>query len=140
MNAKYIVILISLFVLNSCGPVYETQYIYKPSQSNSGVKCIQNCANQKIFCKSEANNNLSVCKMREDNFGLEKYNNYLQDVISRGVTPHSDTNKKTFTNYSICDSKYESANCSQEFRGCYLACGGQIETNVVCVSNCDKVK
>ncbi|MBT4963886.1 MAG: hypothetical protein HOI53_00630 [Francisellaceae bacterium] len=138
MNAQYIVILISLLVLNACGPVYEIQYVYKPPQNDFGVKCIKNCANQKIFCKNEANKDLSICKMHEDSIGLEKYNDYFQDVISRGVTPHSDTNKKTFTNYSICESKYEASNCSQEFRNCYLVCEGQIETKAVCVGNCDK--
>src|SRR5688572_2413710 len=62
LTMKFLIafVLSSLLFLSGCGPIYRTDYTYKPPHSNTGLMCINQCMMAKNSCSQ-------LCEMRSDN-------------------------------------------------------------------------
>lgn len=119
--------------LVGCGPIYRTDYNYMPPKSSAGKMCISQCLQNKSICEQSCQVSNENCKERAHEDALLQYATYRADQ-ARNNQPI----KKSVNDFDTSYRCNQSCDCAPAFNSCYSACGGQIQTNKVCVAFCDK--
>lgn len=123
IKLKLFSLLAIYFLLCGCGPIYNTQNIYKPPKSNAGMMCIATCESNKGNCHEMRDMQKQECDYRAE----REYRDCQRDAERN----HEDKNKcyhhYCSADYSGCDSQYDT---------CYQACGGIITQQQTCVAFC----
>lgn len=115
--------------LAACGPVYNTQYHFTPPESSEGRSCVFQCDNSRLQCRQLEEYRTEDCQRRSE-FDQRR----CEDDIYRrkGREP-----KWYECGSSSCSPDYD--RCEQLYRSCYQSCGGRVDQETVCVSNCDQI-
>jgi len=109
-----IMTIIGCYILVSCGPIYSTEYTFQPPLSPEGKTCILQCENSKLQCRQ-------MEKMREEN------------CLLRSALECEDQKE---CSKSLCSK--DDKICEEIYRNCYQVCGGTVNTQKVCILNCNK--
>lgn len=123
-------LIIAATLLTGCGPHYVTNYTYVKPDTPEGQACAFQCENAKLQCQHNEELKEMRCK---DN---EERNRREYDICI------NDKNKKkkdcTLPLTQWC--KTNDKRCTASYNSCYVNCGGLVNSETVCVSNCDKTK
>lgn len=121
------VLLLSLvLIIVGCGPIYETRYNFVPPTEPHSAVCLTHCYTGKIQCQQLEQVQLDNCENRAER---ERYRCEWQ--IRR--------DKKREPKWYECGGSHCSVDeerCEANYRSCYQACGGQVNSEQVCVANC----
>lgn len=117
--------LVPFLFLAGCGPVYKTEYSYRPPQSPQGQACIMQCDNMKRQCYIYEDFRVRAC---------EDENRIARLEYERCLSMNYD---RCWDMSSFCSSA-DYRHCDEEYRLCYQNCGGLITSREICVSGCEK--
>jgi len=120
-------LLFSLFLLSSCGPIYQTHYTLSPPEGAEGKSCVFQCDNINTQCKQVKDLELQRCESRAD---ID-----FNTCEARNVWKLEKDQKSCFRN-SCGSSDY--TNCESQYRNCYQTCGGKVTGTTVCTAFCGK--
>lgn len=136
MNLKIcvwgLVICCTLFLFG-CSPVYRTNYTFTPPEDSEGRTCIWQCENSKLQCQQLEEMRYQACEARAER-------DYLNCENRKRYRVNKDGELECYQNCycwrASCSRSYES--CEQQYRLCYVNCGGDVYGQTVCIANCDK--
>jgi len=137
MNRVRTLLLTGLLALitAACGPSIETRYSYRPPSTSSGMACVQQCEQSRMYCQSSQQVAYQSCKADAMRRAEIEYRAYLR-TLKRGEKPSRSIS--SFDNSYQCGSReYE---CKSVYNDCYAGCGGQVTAQRICVSGCDQLK
>lgn len=117
--------LAAFLLLVGCGPVYKTEYTYRPPQSPQGQTCIMQCDNIKRQCYIHEDFRVRACE-DENRIARLEYERCLSMNYDR------------CWDLSVFCSSADYAHCDEEYRICYQNCGGLVSSREICVSGCEK--
>lgn len=146
MYKKYS-LLIVLFVLFSCGPIYTTNYSYFPPKEDSGRYCISSCSQQRQSCTSNCSDRNQTCEIAArsldlaENITCNNRKNYCnRNPEERGCvfdkSMSCDNSSSSNNNFSITYSECKT-DCLSYYNQCYINCGGKIQTAKICIHFCN---
>lgn len=122
------------FVLPACSPVYRTQYTYYPISGRNGQMCSNTCLATKQSCIQNEQQNYQMCE-NQANF------QYQMCESSKLYGYDSDGDWVCIAN-CFCSRNYCSAPnldyCEENYKECYLNCGGEVAATTSCVQHCDE--
>lgn len=125
-----ILVIILVFLLGGCGPVYKTTYYYNEPQSQRGRDCVIKCQKMRQRCEHWAEQAYQQCKTRRS---VERVaQTVLTPVNSR--SPFRDNHSSDFE-CSVEHSRKINV-CLEDFNACFRLCGGVVDAIEECVSNC----
>jgi len=128
----------------ACGPVYETYHHYLPPNDAQGKRCALECEQQRNECQASCDQNYQQCSREAKLEGkvqfLEARQNYLEQKnrcaeqnTGSGCKNLYEPNQYQYTNTSNCQ---KDCGCNDNFDRCFQICGGRIERETRCVSDC----
>lgn len=122
-------------LVTACGPSIETRYSYRPPATSSGMACVQQCEQSRLYCQSSQQIAYQNCKADAMRRAEIEYRAYLR-TLKRGEKPSRSI--------SSFDNSYQCGNreweCKSVYNDCYAGCGGQVTAQRICVSGCDQMK
>lgn len=126
-------------LLSACGPVYETQYSLIPPTSAEGRLCVNQCQQNRNFCRQNCGLNQQACVNEARSRALYDYQAYVnrqqaeKKPIKKSV---SDFDRSYSCGNSSCEAR-----CEADYRDCFGgSCGGQVIARTVCTAFCDQEK
>jgi hypothetical protein len=119
-------LLAGVLVLTSCGPVYRTHYDFHQPPTEEGRRCVFQCQTAKLQCEQIEDMRMDRCLDREERKQARCFRRMEQ--AGEEIGPYDCQMEDCEANYERCDAGY---------RACFQACGGTIDKEVVCVSNCE---
>jgi hypothetical protein len=137
MTRTKCIILLALMVVAACAPRIRTDYQYVPPQTRQGQMCAQNCLYAKQQCEQTCTMEKSRCESYKN---AERQTDYMLHVYDRLSEGRSVTKSPDYTGYSkTCrrEGNYCNDMCHDNYKHCFVNCGGQINTNTRCLANCD---
>lgn len=139
MNRKNIILCFILLAISSCGPVYRTQYNYTSPNSWEGRQCANQCIKDKSNCRQQCNKDVQTCQSIESikeaaNIAIRQNTNKAKKdpYDNFSVYPNQGLSKNDCSNHSCYNG------CDSDYNACFVNCGGEVKTETICVSNCDK--
>jgi len=97
------------------------RYEYYPPASDSGRQCVVQCAAVREMCVSNEN-----YRAQNDRAACEQRNNWnYQQCMRRADT--KDEAKSCSRTQQMCWSNANTYRCEENYRSCYVNCGGRIE-------------
>jgi hypothetical protein len=119
-------VFLSLMFLISCGPIYQTEYLFTPPLSTTGHACVTQCEISKSQC------------LQLEQLKAERCEYYSRDEVDRceaDIRWSEDRSPKWYECIpDSCDVDHEL--CDNNYRTCYLSCGGKVDPVTRCVANC----
>ena len=106
------------------GPVYRTRYSYTQPETPEGKACVYQCEFSKVQCEELEDLKKELCVEKAE----LKYERCMLDK-KEGEYCYNES-WQCSANYQRCDNMY---------RSCFQSCGGTIESETECVSNCDQI-
>ena len=126
-------------LLSACGPVYETQYSLIPPASAEGRLCVNQCQQNRNFCRQNCGMMQQACVNEARSRALYEYQAYVnrrnaeKQPIKKSV---SDFDRSYSCGNSSCEAR-----CEADYRDCFGgSCGGQVLAKTVCTAFCDEGK
>ena len=122
-------IVLTFSALASCGPIYDTEYIYDPPENSSGRACIFQCENSKNQCEELDRYRKEEC---------ERHSEWQRERCEADIWRRKNREPK----WHECGGETCSSNterCETSYRSCYQSCGGKVRAETRCVMNCDQV-
>lgn len=127
-------ILIAIFIMPACAPIYDISYEVVPPHSYEGRLCASNCILAKQNCNHSCAAELSSCNTIKQ---LEAQNQYLEYIneckLNRQPVVKS---RSSFSGTRYCSSSNCEARCLDNFYLCHKNCGGQVLEHKVCIAFC----
>ncbi|AWU93083.1 hypothetical protein [Azospirillum ramasamyi] len=126
-------------LLSACGPVYETQYSLIPPGSAEGRLCVNQCQQNRNFCRQNCSLTQQACVNEARSRALYEYQAYVnrQQAEKKPI-------KKTVSNFDrsySCGNSSCEPRCEADYRDCFGgSCGGQVIARSVCTAFCDQEK
>lgn len=126
-------------LLSACGPVYETQYSLIPPGSAEGRLCVNQCQQNRNFCRQNCSLTQQACVNEARSRALYEYQAYVnrQQAEKKPI-------KKTVSNFDrsySCGNSSCETRCEADYRDCFGgSCGGQVIARSVCTAFCDQEK
>jgi hypothetical protein len=117
-------VLVSLMLgaLSACGPMYTTEYMLSPPETQQGQVCAMQCEQNRTQCKNNVKDALKDCGHRNEIASIK-----LENCIKSGDMTCYDTR-------TPCPPpNFEQ--CNKEHRYCYQSCGGKVVPQVTCVDS-----
>ena len=133
ISLKYYSFIIIIFTL-SCSPVYKTNYSFTPPKTQTGKACIFQCENNKLQCEQLEEMRYERCLFRADR-------EYERCERNKRYRYKSDGKRECIEN-CWCSKGHCKVNkeiCESRYRSCYQTCGGRVDSETICVSNCEKI-
>lgn len=118
----------------SCSPVFKTVYSYTPPTNDKGRSCVFQCENSKLQCEQLEDMRNERCQLQADRDYDRCESRKRYTYKSNGK---SECIENCFCYRQSCTVNYE--NCENRYRACYKICGGKVDSETVCVSNCEKL-
>lgn len=136
-------------LLTSCAaidgkPRYQTKSTYIPPNTAAGKRCLNQCDATRLQCESRQDQKYQDClsdvELRKKD--CRRQASERRAYCLRNKAPSCDLQYSNTYNLCLgynnsCSKSYSSCDRLQD--RCFVNCGGKIEKNRVCVSNCDKV-
>ena len=122
--------LLMVSFLTACGPVYRTEYTFKPPRTATGRNCAFQCETSRGQCRQIEDLRVDRC---EDNSRRE-----VQDCEDRLRWDKNRDSKWYECTGDSCTADYD--RCDELYRSCYQSCGGNVTSQTVCVANCEKAR
>ncbi|GLR80440.1 hypothetical protein HUE56_20730 [Azospirillum oryzae] len=126
-------------LLSACGPVYETQYSLVPPSSAEGRLCVNQCQQNRNYCRQNCGMSQQACVNEARSRALYEYQSYVnrqqaeKKPIKKSV---SDFDRSYSCGNSSCEAR-----CEADYRDCFGgSCGGQVIAKRVCTAFCDQEK
>lgn len=119
-----------------CGPRFQTTTTYFSPVSESGKLCVAQCKQAQSICNSARELALQTCRAEGLTRAHADYQAYLKSLPK-------DFNKKkmkTLSDFEREISCSSSLSCEIDYNGCFKSCGGRIEQQTYCVSDCKLMK
>jgi len=101
-------------LITACGPIHQTKYFYTPPSSVEGRTCLFQCENNQIQCEQLEEMKQESCELRAE---------------------LACNNQENCSRPRICRANLK--RCEQVYRNCYQACGGTVQSQQVCILNCN---
>ena len=121
--------LVWVLLVAACAPVKETRYHFLPPQDAPGQACVTQCSATHSACLREAD---KAAAGERDLCEMEARQDY--DVCL--ARPPLDA--QVPCQLRRCEIAGErAAACDPTYRACFQACGGQVQTQEICLLNCD---
>lgn len=118
-----------IVVSSACTPAYQTLYRYSEPVDEKQAVCFPICEKHRIDCVQIAKSEKRNCELRNQ-IARMTYRQCLS-VNKPGpgaIAPNCDANQ------DFCFSDIE--RCDNNFRNCFLDCGGEISEDRICTANC----
>ena len=115
--------------LTGCGPMYQTEYIYTPPKSQTGNACVFQCENSKQQCQQIQEMRSEDCERRAE-YDYQRCEDRIYDREGRDAKWYECSRESCTADVERCEATY---------RSCYQSCGGKVEAQTRCVSNCDQI-
>jgi len=143
------------FILSACQPTYSTRYSLTSPVSAQGKRCVVVCQKEYENCKSFT---FERCRVEVEEYQLRCRRNmrYNYHTCLRQVQPQwssvtvnrvrGNCEAIRYSDATNCDLEGRlyrcgaARYCNVKYRRCFKSCGGGVEKQVRCVSNCDKMK
>lgn len=126
-------LILSVFALSGCGPIYQTQYSYIPPHSWRGRKCSNRCLSSRAICRSECQTNNQSCETNANMAAMPAYMAYVQRRDNENKPVYN--NVRDYADYSNCS---DHCGCESTYRACFTNCGGSVIANTQCVAFCNQ--
>jgi len=125
--------LLNQYVHNYDGYIYAYErYQYEYRIYSNEVHRVNDHLNQtKVLCDQGSND---ACHLKKELKHRIK-SLYAPAKPQKPIRPTLNT--VTADHQRSCS---KSCGCSDNFKGCYISCGGQINSRKICIDNCDKIK
>lgn len=131
---RSVILTCALFLLSSCGPIYDTSYEIVPPRSETGRMCANNCLLAQQNCRQNCQIQEKQCQEIAQLRAQSSYYNYVnqQQREGRPIT----RNESDFYHYSGCSNSCEEA-CGNDYRICHTNCGGVVIPHTTCTAFCE---
>ena len=128
------VMLLAVFA-TACEPVYRTNYIFTPPESEQGKICVNQCEQIKQTCYLNCKIESQACIQDAWREARIEYREYVREMEEAGEdivkTPDD------FFNPMFCGEESCASRCDNSHRACYPMCGGMVESYTYCAANCE---
>ena len=124
-------------LLSACGPVYETQYSLVPPSSAEGRLCVNQCQQNRNYCRQNCGMSQQACVNEARSRALYEYQAY----VNRQQAEKKPIKKSVgdFDRSYSCGNSSCEARCESDYRDCFGgSCGGQVVAKRVCTAFCDQ--
>ena len=118
MKFYHALAVLSIVLLASCTPQYETTYSFVPPKDNKGRECANSCVTEKNRCINQCNQSLGV---------TDTASNIFSTLVNSGTENKPEKSDRVAT----C-----TAQCNESHRVCHENCGGKVIVNKKCVAHC----
>ncbi|BAI71243.1 hypothetical protein AZL_006050 [Azospirillum sp. B510] len=126
-------------LLSACGPIYETQYSLIPPTSAEGRLCVNQCQQNRNYCRQNCGMSQQACVNEARSRALYEYQAYVNRQQAE-KKPIKKSVGDFDSSYSCGNSSCE-ARCDADYRDCFGgSCGGQVIAKTVCTAFCDQEK
>jgi hypothetical protein len=129
----WMIFFIFILFLSGCGPIYQTNYSYRPPHSNMGMMCASQCFQTKNMCEQMCQMQDQNCRLQEHQSAYYRYQLYRDSQVKKGlpvVRSVSDFDNSFGNCHATC-------NCTNDFNLCYQSCGGVVLEQKVCTAFCN---
>lgn len=133
---KNILLLLTIFFIASCSPVYKKDYTFSAPPSDLGKMCATGCMDKKNSCEAMCRAEQTNCQRLSDLRAENRYLKYVEEQ-KRKKEPVEKT-ISSFKTYSTCGISSCLETCAENHRICYSTCGGQITERTYCAKYCDQ--
>ncbi|MCI5222013.1 MAG: hypothetical protein D3924_04915 [Candidatus Electrothrix sp. AR4] len=110
---------ILIMTMSACGPIYKTEYILQPPETQQGQVCVMQCEQNRMQCKNNKKGDSKDCEHRNQIARLK-----LETCINSGAISCYDTTEPC--------PELNFNQCNKEHRYCYQSCGGKVIPQVTC--------
>ena len=125
---RLLVAMLLALVAVACGPIYSTEYNYRPPADDQGRACIAQCNAGKTTCRSNADLKAENERLRCEQDASSEYrrcqNRAVNDAARAECVERS------------CNFEADTGICEGDYRICFQSCGGVVESRQVCTFNC----
>lgn len=126
-------ILVMIFLVSGCGPMYQTTYTLVPPKTYRGRMCVNQCLSDKNQCTMSCRRIDQRCHAEADRAARPAYNVHVREQHRRNQRVQSGVSD--FADYSNCRP---GCNCTVNYRQCYANCGGTVTPHTICTAFCKK--
>lgn len=130
--------LAALFLIQGCGPIYETTYDYTPPPSDEGRFCATQCQSLQQHCRSDCSHEERACERQKVREAERAYDRYVRE--RRADKQKVERTLDSFKSYRSCGADECRETCESDFRLCYETCGGTVTGVTRCVAGCDQAQ
>ncbi len=117
-----------------CGPSFRTTTTNFPPVSEAGKRCVAQCQQTKQLCNAASDLAYQTCQAEGLTRAHAAFYHYKKNLPkdARHVRRIED-----FENEVRCS---RSSSCYGDYDECFVSCGGRIEMQTYCVSDCKLMK
>jgi hypothetical protein len=98
----FLSLILSVFMLAGCGPVYQTHYSYIPPHSWHGRRCINRCLTARTYCRGQCQSSDQVCQSNANMAAMPAYLAYVHRRNQEGKSAYLSVSD--FADYSSCSN------------------------------------
>lgn len=109
-----------------CSPVMDMRYTLTPPDSTSGLRCAAECDASRSQCEE-----LEQAQGEQCGTGVEFDKKACSDALARAGK------RERWYDCLPASCSVDNERCEQNYFRCYRSCGGRVEAEQVCVSNCE---
>lgn len=125
---RFLLIVLAVAGLASCGPIYETNYRYLPPADPLSRPCVSQCLADKGNCRNTQELKAENARLRCERDARDDYERCLFNA--------KDEQGKTSCHRRSCSENASFAQCEGDYRVCFQSCGGVVEEERVCTFSC----
>lgn len=120
---------IAIVSIAACGPIYDTQYNFRPPSSSEGRACIFQCEQSRQLCRQNEEYRADDCQRRSE-WDQQRCEDQIYRTKGREPKWYECGSESCSADYDRCEGSY---------RACYQSCGGRVDAETRCVANCDQI-
>ncbi|BAI71540.1 hypothetical protein AZL_009020 [Azospirillum sp. B510] len=113
-------------------PYFETRTFRYLPVGEAGNRCVAQCKQARSVCDSANELALQTCRAEGLTRAHAEYQAYLKELPK----DYNKKKMKTLRDFEWGISCSTSLYCSSDYDSCFKSCGGRIEQQTYCVSNC----
>lgn len=128
-------LIVTGLTLSGCGPIYTTRYTYEAPRGNNAHMCLMQCNQVRSMCQQMCSMKSSNCKAQAQQLAQQSYEQYA----TQRQLEHKKV-KKTVNDFydPFSCGNTDNCHCTENYNGCFSACGGQVIAHRVCTAFCNK--
>ncbi len=144
MQNKYIFLILILFSLVACGPIYQTHHDYYPPENMDGRYCLNSCDEIRQNCTSNCHDREQNCEISAQAMDAVKTSSCYKrkeyctahpEAPDCGNDMHTNCSHYSNRHYQCYNEACEKS-CTEYYNRCFVNCGGMVDSKTVCVANC----